>query len=153
MKPSEKKELKKYLDSHNLMTLATGSNLPWVSIVYYAVDKEFNLYFVSSPKSKHCQDIDKNNKVACAIYDSHTKNSEKKVGIQLVGSAQEIKGWEKTNKILAMWHRAAPGAEEIVNLKNMMAKVISSRFYKITPTKIKFFNQHLYEEAKEFNLK
>ena len=36
--------------------------------------------------------------------------------------------------------------EDIVNIKNMKAKVISSRVYKITPTIIKFFNQDLYGE-------
>ena len=51
-----------------------------------------------------------------------------------------------TTKMLKIWHKSAPGMEDIVNIKNMKAKVISSRVYKITPTIIKFFNQDLYGE-------
>lgn len=128
------------------MTLATYNQKPWVATVYYVTDKDLNLYFVSSPNSKHCQDIEKNKQVACAVYDSHTPNSELKIGIQLQGEASLVKGWDKTKVLLKMWHKAAPGAEEIVNVRNMKNKVITSRVYKIKPTLIKFFNQKLYKE-------
>ena len=36
--------------------------------------------------------------------------------------------------------------EEVVNVKNMKDKVISSRVYKVTPVYIKFFNQMLFGE-------
>jgi hypothetical protein len=92
--------------------------------------------------------------VAIAIYDSHTKNSESKTGVQLQGTAQQVKGWDKTAKMLKIWHKSAPGMEDVVNVKNMKEKVISSRVYKITPTYIKFFNEKLYgdDEYTEFKL-
>lgn len=105
-----------------------------------------NFYFVSAPDSDHIKDIERNNKVACAIYDSHTPNSELKVGVQLQGIASLVRGWGRTEVFLKMWYKAAPGAEEIVNIKNMKEKVISSRVYKIKPTLIKFLNQKLYGE-------
>jgi len=154
MNVKDKSELIKFLNSNNLMTLATANPKPWVATVYYAYDRGFNLYFVSSPNSKHSHDIEKNKNVAIAIYDSHIKNSESKTGIQLQGSAQQIKGWERTSKMLQIWHKSAPGMEDVVNIKNMKEKVISSRVYKIEPRFIKFFNQKLYGEDgfKEFKL-
>ncbi|OGM05245.1 hypothetical protein A2715_04805 [Candidatus Woesebacteria bacterium RIFCSPHIGHO2_01_FULL_39_32] len=146
MDNKDKEKLEKFLNANNLMTLATANPKPWVATVYYAFDKGFNLYFVSSPNSKHSHDIEKNKNVAIAIYDSHTKNSESKTGLQLQGVASRIKGWDMTTKMLKIWHKSAPGMEDIVNIKNMKAKVISSRVYKITPTIIKFFNQDLYGE-------
>src|SRR3989344_1427014 len=148
MNKKDKDLLSLYLKSQNLMTLATGGKAPWVATVYYTFDKEFNLYFVSSPRSKHCQDIEKNNNVACSIYNSHIKNSEKKTGLQLQGTASKVEGWDRSKFLLKMWHKAAPGMEEIVNVKNMMNKVISSRVYKITPTYIKFFNEPEFGEEK-----
>ena len=150
-----KKDLKpifEFLHKNRLMALSTYNKSPWICTVYYAVDRDFNLYFVSSPNSKHCKDIEKNNKVACAVFDSHTKNSDNKAGVQFVGTASEVKGWDRTKVILKMWHRAAPGAEDIVNVKNMKDKVISSRVYRIKPKKIQFFNDKLYgdEETKMF---
>ena len=70
-----KKEFSKYLKSQRLMTLATCADKPWVATVYFAVDNDLNFYFVSSPKSKHCKDIEKNSKVAVNVADSHTPSS------------------------------------------------------------------------------
>ena len=154
MNTKDKKELGRFLNSNNLMTLATANPKPWVATVYYTFDLDLNFYFVSSPKPKHSHDIEKNRNVACAIYDSHTKNSEKKTGIQMQGTVQQVKGWECTSRMLKIWHKSAPGMEDIVNVKNMKEKVISSRVYKITPKLIKFFNQKLYgdDEFGEFKL-
>lgn len=146
MKRDDKKELINYLKSQNLMTLATYDKEPWVCSVYYAIDKDLNLYFVSSPDSGHSKDIEKNSNVACAIADSHTLNSAKKVGVQMQGVASIVKGWERTQILLKMWHRAAPGVEEMINVANMKNKVVSSRVYKVKPTRIKFFNQFLYKK-------
>lgn len=149
----DKQELAKYLKTQMLMTLATAAPNPWVATVYYAVDKDLNLYFVSPPASKHIKDIEKNNKVACAITDSHTKNSQKKVGIQMQATASLVKGWDRTKAILKIWHKSAPGAEDKINIKNMRGNVITSRVYQIKPTRIKFFNQRLYKETeKTFDL-
>ncbi|OGM89443.1 hypothetical protein A2597_03020 [Candidatus Woesebacteria bacterium RIFOXYD1_FULL_46_19] len=146
MQLKDKSALLRYLKSQRLMGLATFDKKPWICTIYYAVDKDFCLYFVSSPKSKHCQDIEKNNEVSCAIYDSHTLNSAKKTGVQMQGTASQVKGWERIKVILKMWQKAAPGMEDVVNVKNMRNKVISSRAYKVKPTFIKFFNQKLYGE-------
>lgn len=62
------------------------------------------------------------------------------------GTASQVKGWERIKVILKMWQKAAPGMEDVVNVKNMRNKVISSRAYKVKPTFIKFFNQKLYGE-------
>jgi len=146
MQSKDKSALLRYLKSQRLMGLATFDKKPWICSVYYAVDKDFCLYFVSSPKSKHCQDIEKNDKVACAIYDSHTPNSAQKIGVQIEGVASQVKGWDRTEVILKMWNRAAPGMEKVINIKNMKEKVISSRVYAVKPTLIKFINQKLYGE-------
>ena len=142
----DRKELVRFLKSQNLMALATGGKTPWICSVYYVIDKDLNFYSVSAPDSKHCRDIEKNKKVACCIYDSHTPNSELKVGVQFQGIALLVRGWERAKVFLRMWHKAAPGTEEIVNISNMKDKVISSRVYRVKPILIKFFNQKVYKE-------
>ena len=141
-----KKEFSKYLKSQRLMTLATCADNPWVATVYFTIDDDLNFYFVSSPQSKHCKDIMINDRVAMNVADSHTPNSAKKLGIQAQGIASQVKGWERTKILLKMWHRAAPGMEEVVNVKNMKEKIISSRVYKIRPAFVKYFNKKLFGE-------
>lgn len=50
-----------------------------------------------------------------------------------------------------MWHQINPGKEEILNYQNMKDKVIEAKVYKVTPSRIKFFNEELYAE-KEFEV-
>src|SRR3989344_2409026 len=154
LKSSDKRELIRFLNKNNLMTLATGAPKPWVCTVYFVTDSNLNFYFVSSPKSKHCRDIEKNRNVAVAIYDSHTKNSDKKAGIQMQGSASLVKSWKDTEKYLKMWNKKNPGKEKVITVENMKKPGFGARIYRITPTLIKFFNHMLFgkEGAREFIL-
>lgn len=136
------------------MTLATSVDKPWVATVYFVNDEDLNLYFVSSTQSKHCRDIAKNSKVACAIYDSRTLNSEKKVGVQLQGIASIVTSWRRIKVLIDMWNKAAPGAEDIINFKNLKSKVVGSKMYRVKPIYIKFFNEKLFgtDGVREYEL-
>ena len=82
--------LHEYLQSQNLVAIATKNDKLWVSVVYYVIDDKLNLYFLSEPTTEHCQNIQKNEEVACAIYNSKQKVTDKKVGIQLCGKASKV---------------------------------------------------------------
>ena len=139
-----KHKLLEYLKSHKLMSLATFSSKPWISTVYYAVDNQMNLYFVSKPQTRHCKDIASNRHVACAIADSTQKVTSKKTGVQIQGVATPVNDTEKIKWALKMWNKAHSGVERIINLENMTKGVIKSRVYQIKPKLIKFFNEDLY---------
>ncbi len=145
-------KLLEYLQKYHLMTLSTYSGGPWVSTVYYAVDEDLNLYFISDPSSNHCQHIAKNPQISCAIADSRQRVTDKKVGVQLKGQTTYLADSAKIQKILAMWNTANPGFEQVINFENMEKGVIKSKVYQITPIYIKFFNEELYgpEGFKEF---
>lgn len=154
MTDQDKQLLYEYLKSQRLMSLATYDEEVSSCTVYYAVDDELNLYFVSPEETEHVQNIKKNSQVAVTIADSHQLNSTDKVGVQIKGTAEQIVGLEVLKVVVKMWNAANPGAESVINLKNITEKVINSRFYKITPRGIKYFNEELYgdEEVKEFTL-
>lgn len=147
-----KKLLLSYLKSQRLMSVATHVVNSWVCCVYYAVDDKFNLYFVSEPDTKHIKDIIKNKNVACAIFDSHQKVTDKKIGVQIQAVASEVKEKREILSALKLWNKNNPGIEDIINFKNL-GKVIKSKVYKIEPKIIKFFNEQLYgsEGSKIFN--
>lgn len=141
---NNKQRLLEYLRFQNLMSLATCGKRMWISTVYYVVDEQLNLYFLSEPMTIHCQDIKENSQVACAIADSKQKVTDKKIGVQARGIASEVNSLEKIKWVLAMWNKHNPGIENIINLKNIQRKVINSKIYKIKPSVIKFFNEELY---------
>lgn len=144
MKPKDKILLLKYLQSQNLMTLVTQGEHLWASSVYYVTDEKFNLYFLSEPKSQHCRDIKSNPEVACAVADTRQKAVDKKIGVQLYGTAAQIKNLSTVRWMLKMWNKLNPGFESIINLKNIQTNKINGRIYKIESKLIKFFNEKLY---------
>ncbi|MFA4922838.1 MAG: hypothetical protein WC557_01450 [Ignavibacteriaceae bacterium] len=139
-----RQKLLDYLRSQNLMSVATHNKKLWICSVYYVIDSDFNLYFLSEPATEHCQDIIINGEVACAIADSKQKAASKKIGVQLNGITTQIINIQKIKWMLALWNKINPGFESIINLKNIKNKVIKSKIYKIVPKVIKFFNEQLY---------
>lgn len=154
MKSKDKDILLTYLKSQKLTTLATCGDRPWVATVYYVIDNDLNLYLLTSPKTEHGQNIAQNDQVACNIFDSHQQVTDKKVGIQIQGTASVVNAVQKIKWLLKMWHEINPGKEGILNYQNMKDKVIDAKVYKVTPSRIKFFNEELYpeEEFKVFYL-
>jgi uncharacterized protein YhbP (UPF0306 family) len=157
MKKTDKALLLDYLKKHKLMTIATYSGKlgkPWVATAFYIVDGDLSLYFLTSPKTEHGQHMVENKYVACNIADTHQEVTDKKIGVQIQGTVSRVNAVLRIKWMFKMWHKINPGTEERLNYKNLKNKVISARVYKITPAKIKFFNEELYpsEESKTFYL-
>lgn len=135
-----------YLNSHNLMQIATyGDDHPWIASVYYTFDKDLNLYFLSSPATIHCKQIKENNKVAVAITNTNQPINAQKKGLQLYGTARQISETAKIKHTLKLWKGFLNIKDKELSYENMSKKIITGRMYKITPKKIKFFNQELFD--------
>ncbi|MBI4990991.1 pyridoxamine 5'-phosphate oxidase family protein [Candidatus Gottesmanbacteria bacterium] len=141
---NKKQKLLQYLKSQKLMSLSTCGDKPWTSNVYYTIDDNFHLYFLSEPESRHCKDINANPNVSCSITDSSQKVTDKKVGTQIQGTAVQMTDIDQIKKALESWNRDIPGFAHIINWENMEKHIIKSKVYKITPTSIKFLNEALY---------
>lgn len=140
-----KEDIFKFIGANGIMTLATQSQRgPWACTVYYGVDKEMNLYIVTDPNSIHGKDIKKNSKVAFNIFDSHQKITKPKKGIQGRGMIEVVKGIANIAKALYLWHKANPGIEKDITVKDILKKITDTKIYKIAPKYLKFFNKVLY---------
>jgi len=146
-----KEMLLDYLKGLKFMSVSTYDEHLWTAWVYYVIDDDFNLYFVSQPDTDHCKSILKNGEIACAIADSHQNVTDKKVGAQLYGVARQLTNVGQLRWMLNLWNKINPGIDKVINLKNMQKKVIKSRVFKVIPKKIKWFNEELYKE-KEFEV-
>jgi len=144
-------DLHQYLDKHSLMALSTCSDNPWVCFVYYIVDKDFNFYFISPPDSKHAMDIVDNATVAAGVADSRQKVEDIKMGVQMQGTAEEVSSLGKVEWFFKMWAKLYPGNKDKLNFENYRTSVILSKVYKITPSKIKWFNEGLDDEEVVFH--
>ena len=133
-----------FLAQHKLMTVATYGKHPWIAPVYYAFDKDLNLYFLSNPKTLHAAQIAKNKEVAVSIADSRQKLNDKKKGLQIYGIAKQISQVQKVRLALKLWKEVLNVIDPLFTYENMAKKILQGRMYKIVPKRIKFFNQELF---------
>lgn len=139
-----KKALLEYFATQAVMSLSTFGKHPAICTVYFIVDEDLNLYFISRPETEHCKNIMINGAVACSIADCRQQVTDKKIGVQIKGTAVELPTIEKIGTALMFWSKANFGFEGIVTVDTIKERMIESRAYKITPTEIKFFNEELF---------
>jgi uncharacterized protein YhbP (UPF0306 family) len=136
-------EIIDFIKNNGVMTLAAADTEPWVCTLYYGTDENLNFYLVSDPDSVHGKMISKNPKVAFNIYDSHTKITELKLGIQGKGICTIVTDLMEIGKGLLIWHKANPGIETKITLEEVK-KIRDTKIFKIEPYYLKFFNKDLY---------
>ncbi len=138
-----------YVYSHFQMTLATYGEHPWIAALYYSVDKDLNIYFLSDPQTIHCQQLSQNGEVAVSVADAPQTPTAKKLGLQIYGTAEQIAGKTKITHAITLWKKTVGVTSDVYSYAGMMNKAIKGRMYKVTPHKIKFFNEALWEEGSE----
>ena len=126
-----------YLQAHHVMTLATQGPLGlWAAAVFY-VNDGLTLYFLSSPTSRHSQNLEASGRVAATIQeDTHDWRAIQ--GIQLEGRAERVGGEEQARALLRYGQKfplvgnLAVAPAEIVKAMNRIA------WYRITPERLFF---------------
>lgn len=79
--------IKQYLTDNKHMQLATvRDGQPWICTVYFAVDDDFNLYWMSARERQHSVEITNDSKVAITVV----RDTERKQALQIVGNAYEV---------------------------------------------------------------
>lgn len=128
-----------YLRAHNVMTLATaGTRGPWAAAVFYA-SEGFELYFLSSPETRHGCDIGAEALVSAAIHEDYRGWPEIK-GLQVEGRATRLEGAGRAAAFECYakkfpFVRAQPGSvPEIVQALQRVA------WYRLTPGRLYFID-------------
>lgn len=139
MAPALGDQVLAYLRDHRVITLATGDDSDlWASAVFY-VNDGFTIYFLSSPNSRHSQNLARIGRVAATIQEDYVDWLDIK-GIQLEGHATEIGGQtEQTARRLYAEKFPLVGtlAQAPAVLVEAMAKV---RWYQLTPRRLFFID-------------
>lgn len=149
-----KNELEYFLKQQKLLALSTVDehNNPWICNVYYSVDSELNLFFVSSPESNHGQHLNKNSQVAFSIAWFDQENLGNRKAVQGTGICERVKQKSEVLRLLENHYKYYPSWKSTINFKAMAEDKIASRPYVIKPTYMKFWNDELFgnEGLREF---
>ena len=147
----EKNELKRiilqYLENHNTVSLATEKEgLPHAATVFY-VNIGFELFFLSSPASRHAQNFLHNHQVSATINEDYSNWLLIK-GIQLEGQIESLGGILKNRGIAKTYVEKFPDVADFIFSPKKLAQAIAKKvakveFYKLMPFKIYFINNEL----------
>ena len=141
--------IEKYLTSHMQMSASTQGDFPWIFTAYYASDKDLNIYFLTSPSTIHGTQLATNPNVAVAIADSPQDPSGKKAGLQISGLCTQLTEELEVRAALTLWCDKLKVKSPDYSYEGMQSGKISGKMYKITPKKLKLFDESLQEEGKE----
>jgi uncharacterized protein YhbP (UPF0306 family) len=129
-----------FLAAHNTATLATERDgQPWANAIFYAND-QFVLYFVSDPKTRHADHLQRNARVAATIQDDQ-REWRAIQGIQLEGTCEEIINPIESARALAIYAAKYPFIGDLIRApKEIGSAMAKARWHKITPTWIRLID-------------
>jgi len=137
---NKKNEAKRIIKKNFYLSLATCSNnKPWICTLFYAIDKKFNLYFVSRKTSFHVQHLRKKPIVAFTIFDSHQKPGTG-VGLQISGKVTKVKNKDFEKVIALLRKKGHPSENREIKHQTIITqdflKKNSYEIFQIQPSKI-----------------
>lgn len=128
-----------YLAAHNVMTLATnGPEGPWSAAVFYA-SRDFELYFVSSPKSRHALDLERNAHAAAAIHEDY-RDWRAIRGIQLAGTCVRLQGAAREAALACYRAKFNFLNNPVAELAPVLEALGKAACYRLTPSELHFID-------------
>ena len=128
-----------YLREHHIMTLAThGSEGIWAAAVFY-VDDGQNLFFLSSPTSRHCRNLATSPRVSATIQKDYADWPDIK-GVQLEGIAREIRGPEE-QRARRLYGEKFPIVRALARAPAALVEAMDKvRWYEVAPDGLYFID-------------
>ena len=145
---------RKIIRANEYTTMATvdPKGAPWVSIVAYSFDRDWNLYFVSIPTSRHGKHLQAKKRVACTIFDSQ-QDWGRGVGLQIEAECKVISKAEFDHVSKVYFNRKYPFGIVEPDTKKFFKKSLEEsnslyKFYKISPKTVWMNNPYSKEDRR-----
>lgn len=134
-----REQVSAYLRAHHTMTIATAGPVdgsPHAASVFYAVDDELRLVFLSKPTSVHGRHIGTAGPVAVTVTEEYA-DWEAIQGVQLWGTARRLDGKAKAGA-LALYLRRFPFVRDIVARPANVRLLEDIAVYRVEPRQAGF---------------
>jgi len=136
-----------YMENHNTISLATEvGSIPHAATVFY-VNIKFHIYFLSSPSSRHGENLSHNSRVSATINEDYSNWLLIK-GIQLEGRVENIGGILKNGRISKAYVKKFPAVADFLLSPRKLGQAVARKvekvlFYKLTPSRIYFLDNEV----------
>ena len=125
--------LESLLDASVLCAIATvAGTRAHANTAYFAWSDDFRLVWISDPGATHSQNLRRNSSAAVAVFDSRQVWGKPDRGLQLFGTARELRGRaaERAQEVYARRFRGYDGAA-----------LRDYRLYELRPRRVKLFDE------------
>jgi uncharacterized protein YhbP (UPF0306 family) len=141
-----------FLRSQRAMAVASVDEKPWITNVFYGVDDNLMIYFISNEKTIHSQQILNNPHVAFSVVWFNPKNHKDRVGVQGQGTCSIATDDAHISKGVELHNKLYPEFANRITVDWVKSTDNLSHVWIIKPSRIKFWNDGLYgqDESKEF---
>ena len=113
---------------------------PHINTCYVANDKNWNIYFLSSPKSSHAKNLVRNAACALTLFDSEQKFGTELRGLQLFGTAKQLSLAESVHAF-SIYSKRFPDLLRWTSDVQSMFKHLEDRFFEFAVTSGKMLNE------------
>ncbi len=125
------------------MQLATASKAgrPWLCNVWYVMDNQDNVYWISRITRRHSEDIANNPQVACTFHKPYKGGPGLKgCALVIAGLAKSLSGAD-AEKVLQLYAEKYPQINDTPNLEETIAGTGKHLFYRLTPQNIVWWDE------------
>ncbi|MEO0392442.1 MAG: pyridoxamine 5'-phosphate oxidase family protein [Pseudomonadota bacterium] len=131
------------VDQIKLMQLATSrENRPWLCNVWYVMDDDDQIYWISRPSRRHSLEIADNIYVAATIHGPHNSGLLDDAGQALIisGHARQIPGPD-TTKAYNLYAARFPKLRDFQSEEDIFRDQGHHVFYQLTPDEIIWWDE------------
>ncbi|MFT4311476.1 MAG: pyridoxamine 5'-phosphate oxidase family protein [Candidatus Woesearchaeota archaeon] len=145
------KEALEFMKSQESMAIASYSKDLWIANIFYIVDDDFKVYFISPKDAKHSKDYIENPEVSFSVIWYNKNDHEDRKGIQGKGICRPAKNDKELMRGVDLHNKQFPVFKERINYDYIRN---NSCVWIIEPSLIKYWDDELYsDKTKEFHFK
>ncbi len=144
-----------FIKGQKLVIIASHDDAgSWVANVYYGVDDQGTLYFISREGARHSQMFLKDPRTAFSIAWFDPSNHKNRKAIQGVGTCRLAKDEEEIAIGVQLHNINFPEFKERITIDWVHSNEWGSKVWVLTPTYLKYWDDELYgeDESREFFL-
>ncbi|MBI2121618.1 MAG: pyridoxamine 5'-phosphate oxidase family protein [Candidatus Sungbacteria bacterium] len=142
-----------FLRSQKLLVVACHDKDDiWIANVYFGVDDNFKIYFISPENTKHSQLIAENPAVAFSVAWFNPNNHKDRKAIQGLGVCRPAKTEEEIAEGVRLHNHNFPEFKNKITVEWIHTNEYKSRVWIIEPSYMKYWDDELYgdKETEEF---
>ena len=142
-----KKLALEYLQDVKLMRLATArDNQPWLCNVWYVMDDEGKIYWMSRATRRHSEEIAYNSKIACTFHKSFEDGlGQKGQAVVVSGQARQLPPAE-CEKAYQLYLKRYPKLAEFQSLEVTLDGSGDHKLYELIPEEIIWWDEENFPE-------